>query len=60
MAKDVFKCRFTGEQIHNLIEILEYTIEDCLEGRIGEELEIDNHRVEEIIKVLRGAKREEK
>lgn len=57
MHETLYECKFTAEQVQNLIEILEYTMEDCLEGKLGEELEIDEQRMDEIIAVLREAKK---
>lgn len=57
MNEKVYQVKFTAEQVQNLIEILEYTLEDCLEGKLGEELEIDEQRIDEIITALREARK---
>lgn len=56
MDEQFYQCKFTAEQIQNLIEILEYTLENCLEGTLGDELEIDEQRIDEIITALREAR----
>ena len=56
MDEQFYQCKFTAEQIQNLIEILEYTLENCLEGTLGDELEIDEQRIDEVITALREAR----